>query len=207
MATWNRTDTLISPVVTSNGRQVEGRKPETALGTFLSYDDLTGKLVNKTSPDSGTVQYYYDEQGHKRLEVHLSNSPYVNDDEQHPREKMDHIIYHLIRVEDGQQVIRTGNLNESESNEFRSYLFNGTLDMMQTSAIKDYQLIKRQPSESHENGGKVTITNYNDDYPVMETISWNDEGQMERRKISFVLGSDLTEVNVKKILFMLTKDC
>ena len=32
----------------------------------------------------------------------------------------------------------------------------------------------------------------------METISWNDEGQMDRRKISFGLGSDLIEVNVKK---------
>ena len=129
---------MISPVVTSNRRKVEGRKPETALGIFLSYDNLTGKLVSKTSPDSGTVQYYYDEEGHTRLGVHFSNSPYANEDEQHPREKMNHIIYSLNMLEDGQQVFRTGNLNESEINEFRSYLINGTLDMMQTSAIKYY---------------------------------------------------------------------
>jgi YD repeat-containing protein len=53
----------------SNLNTTEEMDLQKSLGTFMSYDE-TGRLIRKTTPDTGCVEYYYNRQDQIRLQVH-----------------------------------------------------------------------------------------------------------------------------------------
>lgn len=71
-------------------------------GTFMSYDDETDRLISKTTPDTGTFNYYYNRAGQVRLEVHSRTEE---------TDKIDSVVFYEYDV-DGGTVTRTGYLEQ-----------------------------------------------------------------------------------------------
>ncbi|EFX70311.1 hypothetical protein DAPPUDRAFT_300516 [Daphnia pulex] len=149
------------------------------LGTYMTYDDA-GRLLRKTTPDTGTFEYYYNRAGQIRLQVHFSSEE---------SDEIDNVVFY--EYDNGEKsVSRTGFLEQMPMSreQFKKSLAEGTL-----ANVKDYQLIDRTEAEerhydlSFSRGERnATFVTHNIDYNVMEEMRWDEQDRLlkSRRIVS-----------------------
>jgi YD repeat-containing protein len=160
----------------SNLNLTEEMDLQKSLGTFMSYDE-TGRLIRKTTPDTGCVEYYYNRQDQIRLQVHSQSEE---------SDEIDSVVYY--EYDDRQVVSRTGFLEQMpiSRQQFEKSLNEGSL-----SNAKDYQLIDRTEIEERHydpslSGGErnATFVIHNDDYIVIEDMRWDSQDRLlESRRV------------------------
>jgi YD repeat-containing protein len=160
----------------SNLNLTEEMDLQKSLGTFMSYDE-TGRLIRKTTPDTGCVEYYYNRQDQIRLQVHSTSEE---------SDEIDSVVYY--EYDDKGIVSRTGFLEQMpiSRQQFEKSLNEGSL-----SNAKDYQLIDRTEIEERHydpslSGGErnATFVIHNDDYIVIEDMRWDSQDRLlESRRV------------------------
>ncbi|KAK4029996.1 hypothetical protein OUZ56_022954 [Daphnia magna] len=145
-------------------------------GTFMNYDDETDRLISKTTPDTGTFNYYYNRAGQVRLEVHSRTEE---------TDKIDSVVFYEYDV-DGGTVTRTGYLEQMPMSreKFRTSLAEGTL-----MNAKSYQFIDRadkeqrhyDPSLSRDERNATFVTK-NSNYGIVEEMRWDSQDRLVELK-------------------------
>ncbi|EFX83861.1 hypothetical protein DAPPUDRAFT_100164 [Daphnia pulex] len=157
----------------TTGTSPEEIRWQKRLGTLMSYDEETGRLIRKTTPDTESTEYYYNRAGQLRLQVHSKS--------EESADEIDIVVYYKY---DAKGVVsRTGFLEQMPMGrlEFQKSLQDGTL-----LNAKDYQLIDRteaeerhyDPSLSEGERNATLVTHNDDDYIVVEDMRWDSQDRL-----------------------------
>ncbi|XP_046646365.1 uncharacterized protein LOC124336627 [Daphnia pulicaria] len=164
------------------------------LGTFMTYNDDTGLLIHKTTPDTGHFEYYYNRDGLLRLQVH-SVSEESNE--------IDSVVFYEYD-DNGRAVARTGFLEQMPMSreKFKNSLAEGSL-----ANANFYQLIDRTEAEERHYDPSLLrgernatfVTHNFDDNVLVEEMRWDSQDRLIESKqlVSF----DQPDTEIRKTYY------
>ena len=164
------------------------------LSTFMTYNEDTGLLIRKTTPDTGNFEYYYNRDGQVRLQAH-SISEESNE--------IDSVMFYEYD-DNGRAVARTGFLEQMPMSreKFLKSLAEGSL-----ANVNFYQLIDRSEAEERHYDPSVsrgernaTFVTYNfNDNVLVEEMRWDGQDRLIESRI---VGSfDQANTEIKKTYY------
>lgn len=150
-------------------------------GSFFKYDK-DGHLVERTTPDTGTVKFLYNSQGLMKFNVKISSS-----------NEIDEILFY--EYDSFKQVTRTGQLTEPMMSITElEKIVNNEGNNFEYS--QDYQ--RFEYTDSNENplirGAKKNVITYNVNFTVSQEVLFNDQRKLTAIKTT--LPKDLMDVDL-----------